>query len=176
MLATLESERLTYRPLSLTHLSERYLSWLNNPVVYKYLETGGDQTMESLKAYLAEVEKKNMLFWAIHLKDTGEHIGNIKIDPVNTRHGLGEYGILMGEPSHWGKGYAGEASLRIIDYCFGVRNLRKITLGVVVDNAAAVRLYQSLNFLTEGIYRKHGYYDGAFRDVLRMALFNPKSK
>ncbi len=174
MTEELLSDRLVFRPLSLVYLTERYVSWLNNPEVYKYLETGGNYTLEMLKDYLIEVENKKMLFWGIHIKNTDEHIGNIKIDPVNRRHGLGEYGILMGEPSQWGKGYAKEASQRILDYCFTNQNLRKITLGVVSNNAAAVHLYKSLNFEIEGVYKKHGYYQGEYADVIRMALFNPK--
>lgn len=174
MTEELLSDRLVFRPLSLVYLTERYVSWLNNPEVYKYLETGGNYTLEMLKDYLIEVENKKMLFWGIHIKNTDEHIGNIKIDPVNRRHGLGEYGILMGEPSQWGKGYAKEASQRILDYCFTNQNLRKITLGVVSNNVAAVHLYKSLNFEIEGVYKKHGYYQGEYADVIRMALFNPK--
>jgi len=174
MLEVLESDRLFFKPLSLAHLGEQYLSWLNNPIVYKYLDTGGGQTIEMLRSYLTDVEQRNILFWAVHLKQTDEHIGNIKIDPVNFRHGFGEYGILMGEPRHWGKGFAKEASLRIIDYCFNVQNLRKITLGVVAKNEAAVCLYKSLKFQIEGVCKKHGLYEGEYLDILRMALFNPK--
>jgi len=173
MTDTLESERLCFKPLSMAHLSYRYVSWLNNPAIYKYLETGGNQTLNTLKHYLMDVEKKDILFWGIHLKDTDEHIGNIKIDPINRRHGLGEYGILMGEESQWGKGYAKEASIRIINYCFEVQKLRKITLGVVSKNEAALKLYRSLHFQIEGVYKKHGCYEGEYMDVLRMALFNP---
>lgn len=169
----MDSDRLVFKPLSLIHLSEQYVSWLNNPIVYKYLETGGGQTIEMLRSYLEEVEKKNILFWAIHLKQTDEHIGNIKIDPVSIRHGYGEYGILMGEPRHWGNGFAKEASIRIIDYCFNVQNLRKIVLGVVANNEAAVRLYKSLQFQIEGVYKQHGLYGEEYHDVIRMALFNP---
>jgi [ribosomal protein S5]-alanine N-acetyltransferase len=173
MVDHLESIRLYYRPLSMAHLSDRYVSWLNNPNVNRYLETGGDQTIDTLKQYLMDVEKKNMLFWGIHLKNDDAHIGNIKIDPINRRHGLGEYGILMGEENQWGKGYAKEASIRIINYCFEVQKLRKITLGVVAKNDAAVQLYKSLEFQIEGVYKRHGFYDGQYLDVLRMALFNP---
>lgn len=173
MVDHLESERLYYKPLSMAHLSDRYVAWLNNPNVYRYLETGGDQTIDTLRQYLMDVEEKNILFWGIHLKSDNSHIGNIKIDPINRRHGLGEYGILMGEESQWGKGYAKEASIRIITYCFEVQHLRKITLGVVARNEPAVQLYRALDFETEGVYKRHGFYEGEYLDVLRMALFNP---
>lgn len=169
----LESERLSYRPVSMSHLSQDYVNWLNDPEVYRYLETGGNYTIEMLNAFLEEVEKKEILFWGIHLKSNGIHIGNIKIDPINERHGIGEYGILMGRTGEWGKGYAKEASQAIIDFCFNSIKLRKMTLGVVINNVAAVNLYKKLGFRIEGHYKKHGFYEGKYCDVLRMALFNP---
>lgn len=169
----LESERLYYKPVSLSHLSQDYVNWLNNPEVYRYLETGGNYTIEFLKTFLEEIEKKEILFWGIHLKSNDHHLGNIKIDPINERHGIGEYGILMGSTNEWGKGYAKEASQTIIDFCFNVRMLRKMTLGVVADNLTAVNLYKKLNFTIEGLYKMHGFYGGKYCDVLRMALFNP---
>lgn len=174
MIATLNSDRLVLNPLDLTHFTSEYLAWMNNPEVYRYLETGGDYKIEDLRKYLESVEANPfILFWAIHLKENGKHIGNIKIDPVNKRHGLGEYGIMMGDSDEWGKGYAKEASEIVIDHCFRELRIRKITLGVVEDNSAALNLYRKLGFSTEGVYKDHGYYDGKLCNLIRMAIFNP---
>ncbi len=169
----LESDRLVHKPLSLDYLTMQYVDWMNDPEVNRYLETGGGYTLEMLREYLSAVERNEILFWAIHLKDNGKHIGNIKIDPVNLRHGFAEYGIMMGERQEWGKGYAREATERIIEYCFKDINLRKITLGVVEDNVGAYSLYKKLGFKTEGVYEKHGLYNGKYCNIIRMALFNP---
>ena len=80
----------------------------------------------------------------------------------------------MGDKNNWGKGYAKEASRSVISYCFDILNLRKITLGVIKDNVAAVKLYESLGFEVEGVYRMHGKYDEKYCDAIRMALFNMK--
>jgi len=170
-----ETQRLILKPLSRKHLTQDYVDWLNDIDVYRYLETGGNYTLDMLKDYLTDVEKKDIYFWGMHLKESNIHIGNIKIDPVNLRHGFAEYGIMMGEKSEWGKGYAKEATLRILDYCFNELNLRKITLGVVIDNTSAFNLYKSIGFEIEGIYKKHGFYQGKYCDVVRMALFNPNN-
>ncbi len=172
----LESERLIYRPLSLAHLSHEYVDWLNDPDVNRYLESGGDYTLDKLKEFLKQVEQKNILFWAIHLKKNHTHFGNIKIDPVVKKHGRAEYGIMMGRKSEWGKGYAKEATSRILDYCFFDLGLRKITLGVVKENEAALQLYKKLGFETEGIYKEHSLHDGKFCDVVRMAIFSEDFK
>lgn len=172
----LESERLIYRPLGLAHLSKEYLSWLNDEEVNRYLDSGGDYTIEKLENFLKDAERKNILFWAIHLKENQKHIGNIKIDPINNKHGWGEYGILMGDKTEWGKGYAKESSKAIIDYCFNVLNLRKITLGVVEEYTKALKLYYNLGFILEGRFIKQGFYNGHYCDTIRMALFNPNFK
>ncbi len=168
----LESQRLIYKPLSCKHLSIDYVNWLNDNNVIRYLETGGNYTLKMLSEYLKEVEKKNIYFWAIHLKESDKHIGNIKIDPINMRHGLGEYGIMMGDSKEWGKGYAYEASDKIIQYSFEDIGLRKLTLGVVEDNIAALTLYHKLRFSVEGVYKEHGLYEGKYCNVIRMAIFN----
>lgn len=173
MIPSLSSERLIYKSLTLEHCTLEYVGWLNNPEVNKFLETGDDYTIELLENFLENVaQKETMLFWAIHLKESNKHIGNIKIDPVNQRHGLGEYGIMMGDTSEWGKGYAKEASKTIINYCFKELEIRKITLGVVEQNIAALNLYKTLGFTIEGVYKNHGLYNGKYMDILRMALFN----
>ena len=173
MIATLKSERLILRPLCLTHCTTKYVEWMNNREVFRYLETGGNYKLEDLRKYLKGVEANDsMLFWAIHLKEGGKHIGNIKIDPVNKRHGLGEYGIMIGDSDEWGKGYAKEASELVIHHCFRDLRLRKITLGVVENNTSAVALYNKIGFLVEGRYINHVFYNGSYCNVLRMAFFN----
>lgn len=176
MISSLESERLKYIPLSLEHLSERYVEWLNDPEIYRYLESGGNYTYKMLEDYLIEVESKKILFWGIHLKSDNKHIGNIKIDPVSEKHGWGEYGIILGDREEWGKGYAFEASQTIIKHCFDVLNLRKINLGVVQENLAAVKLYTKLGFNVEGLYKYHIVQGTRYLHSLRMAIFNNKFK
>lgn len=168
----LETERLILEPLSIKFCTKEYVNWLNDLEVYQYLDTGGSYTLEGLSHYLNNYLKNPVLFWAIIVKKTNAHIGNIKIDPINQRNQIGEYGILMGDRKNWGKGYAKEASKIVISYCFNSLKLRKITLGVIKDNIAAVKLYESLGFEVEGVYRMHGKYGGKYCDAIRMALFN----
>lgn len=172
---TLETERLILEPLSLKFCTKEYVNWLNDIDVIRYLDSGGDYTLEKLENYIQYVNEKEIFFWAIILKKSNKHIGNIKIDPINQKHKLGEYGILMGDRNSWGKGYAKEASQKVIEYCFKNMNLRKITLGVIQNNTSAFNLYQSLGFQIEGVYKMHGIYDGKYCDAIRMALFDKKN-
>lgn len=168
----LESERLVFLPLSLKHLSQEYLDWLNDFEVNRYLESRQGYNKKLLENFLKEQERKDILFWAIHTKEKNKHIGNIKIDPINLESNSGEYGILIGDKSSWGKGYAKEATSKIIQYCFDTLKLSKITLGVVSENKRAIKLYENLGFKRERIVKNFGVYDGKECDSIRMIKNN----
>jgi RimJ/RimL family protein N-acetyltransferase len=135
-----------------------------------YLETRGNYTLDLLKSYVENQYNKEIYFWAIHLKSSKKHIGNIKIDPINIETNSGEYGILMGDKSNWGKGYAKETSNTIINYCFGELKLSKITLGVIEDNINAVMLYKKIGFTIDEVKNNIGTYDNKTSNALRMSL------
>jgi len=166
----LESERLFLKPLSQKHLSLAYVNWLNDIEVNTYLESGGNYTLQLLADFLKEQEQKDILFWAIHLKDSNKHIGNIKIDPINFELNSGEYGILMGDKTNWGKGYAKEASLAIINYCFNEVKLSRVTLGVIEENINAVILYKKIGFAIDEVKTNVGIYNYKLSNSLRMSL------
>lgn len=171
----IETERLFLKRLTIDFLSENYLSWLNDSEVNKYLETKSGYTLEKLEEFLKNIERDNIYFWAIIRKDNLQHIGNIKIDPINESHKTGEYGILIGDKPSWGYGYGSEASLEVLDYCYSEKlSLRKVTLGVVSDNKAALSLYHKLGFIQEGLYEKHVFHNNKWCDIVRMAKFNPQ--
>lgn len=168
----LETERLLLKPLTLLHLSKEYVNWLNDVEIYSYLETGGNYTIEKLREFLTDQEEKKILFWAIHLKNSGKHIGNIKIDPLNETRDSGEYGIMMGDKTEWGKGYAREASAAVIKFCFKELGLSQITLGVIEKNTTAVKLYEKLGFKVDKVIMDFGVYQNQTCNSIRMIKKN----
>lgn len=145
----LQTKRLSLEPLSKHFLSQVYVNWLNDKLVNQFLVSGGDYTLKKLSKYLEEVEQNPKYFWAIKLKGTNKHIGNIKIDPIDLNELSGEYGIMIGDRSIWGKGIAKEASEIVLAFCFETLHLKKISLGVHKNNLKAIRLYEKLGFTFE---------------------------
>ena len=171
MVELLETERLLLYPLTKSFCTEEYLSWINNDEVIRFLETEKGSKLEDLNEYLESIEANKIFAWAIVIKETDKHIGNIKIDPIDSKHGYGEYGIMMGDKESWGQGFAKEASKIVLMYCFETLKLRKVNLGVLKDNFRAVRLYEALGFKKEGIFKEHKMHEGILYDEIRMALF-----
>ena len=171
-LKKIETKRLIIDNLREEDCNATYLSWLMDPVVNQFLESGFHQhTIEGIKQFVKE--QSGSLFVAVRIKESNKHIGNIKISKIHSKHRTAEYGIMMGDKTEWGKGYAKEATIAIINYCFEKLDLRKISLGVIDINNNAVCLYKKLGFQEEGVFKENFFnrLDQTFRDEIRMAIF-----
>lgn len=166
----LESERLIYKRVNKEHISTDYVNWINDPEVNTFLETRGGYTLELLNTYIENQYEKEAYFWAIHLKETRKHIGNIKIDPIDIETKSGEYGILIGDKESWGKGYAKEATNTILNFCFNELALSKVTLGVIENNVSAVALYKKIGFKIDKIIIGTKEYNHQISNSLRMSI------
>tara|TARA_X000000368_G_C22652844_1_gene546072 strand:+ start:81 stop:629 length:549 start_codon:yes stop_codon:yes gene_type:complete len=166
----IESQRLKLVRLSKKHVTSEYVSWINDSETNMYLETRGNYSLDLLSSYIDEKYKNEVFIWAIHRKDSNVHIGNIKIDPIDTKKKTGEYGILIGDKKSWGKGFAKEATIRILKYCFYKLNLRKITLGVIEENLKAISLYKNIGFTIDKINKDVGVYNNKLCNAVRMSI------
>jgi RimJ/RimL family protein N-acetyltransferase len=172
----LETERLILSSVTLADCTKNYLSWLNDTDVNMYLESGFYQhNMQGLVDFVNGYQSnKKAVFLVIRLKENNKHIGNIKIDKINYIHRNCEYGIMMGDKTEWGKGYAKEASIAIINYAFEQLGLNKVNLGVIDSNNVAVKLYEIIGFVVEGVLKQNFYErtSSTLKNEIRMAVFN----
>jgi RimJ/RimL family protein N-acetyltransferase len=172
-LPKLESNRLILSQISEKDISNEYISWLNDKDVNRFLGFNGDYTVNMLENYVENLIINKIYFWTIKIKDTNKHIGNIKIDPIDFNNGFAELGIIIGAKEEWGKGYAQEAINIVLDYCFNNIKIRKINLGVLSENFAAVKLYLKIGFEIEGTLKYQVKFDNKYIDTIKMAIFNP---
>ena len=80
-------------------------------------------------------------------------------------------GILIGEKSFRGKGYGTDALQVLTHFGFSELNLRKLKVSVMDFNLSALRAYEKCGFVREGVLKKEIYREGAYHDVIQMALF-----
>ena len=77
---------------------------------------------------------------------------------------------MLGDKDYWSKGIGQQATIQMLRQGFADLNLHRIHLTVLANNARARRLYQRLGFREEGLQREAIYKEGAFQDVVAMAL------
>jgi RimJ/RimL family protein N-acetyltransferase len=106
MTPSISTNRLTLRPL--TKATSRNIGWLLDRDVVRYSQQRHQtHTLSSQVRYINSFVGRSHL-WGIYLADSGNHIGNLSAthdDPNN----VSDVGIMIGESTFWGKGYAGEA-------------------------------------------------------------------
>jgi len=164
-------KRVTLAPMSLDYANDKYLNWLLDSDVNKYLEVNDKISLNKLIEYVKSKINADLFFWAI-LDEKSNHIGNIKLEPINLKHRNATLGILIGDKNVWGRGYASEAIKCVLNFAFDHLYLLKVNLGVVEDNVPAVNLYLKLGFEIEGKLKKQGFYNGKYSNTLVMSYFN----
>jgi ribosomal-protein-alanine N-acetyltransferase len=155
------------------HVTADYVGWLNDRAVNRFLESRFvTHDLESTRQFVqAARENAGVLFLGIRSLDSGRHVGNIKLAPIDPRHGLGEIGIIVGERSAWGKGVAPAA----IDCLAGIArhqlSLRKLTAGCYASNGGSARAFEKAGFHVEGRRPGHFLLDGQPEDLVLLARF-----
>jgi RimJ/RimL family protein N-acetyltransferase len=95
-------------------------------------------------------------------------IGNTNLFNVDLHNGTADFGILIGEPDAWGKGYGTEATRLMLDYAFDVLGLHNVQLQVYSNNERAVRAYQRAGFRRVGVRRAARKLGRERHDVIYM--------
>jgi RimJ/RimL family protein N-acetyltransferase len=115
---------------------------------------------------------------AIEVKDGDEwwHIGTTAFHNVDWKNRIGEYGIMIGEKSQWGKGYGYEATLLMLQYAFNHLNLNKVFLYAIETNARGIRVYEKAGFIHEGRLRQDIHKNGRYLDVFAMSVLREEWK
>jgi RimJ/RimL family protein N-acetyltransferase len=145
------------------HVGPAYVAWLQDPEINRYLESRfAIHTEQSTREFVRDcLGDDRTLFLGIRAVAFGAlHVGNIKIGPMDSRHGLGEVGILIGERSTWGHGIATHAIRAVADIARDQLGLRKLTAGCYASNVASCRAFERAGFEIEGRRRDHFLLDG----------------
>lgn len=170
----IDAERLVLRTLDRNDVTEEYLSWLHDPEITRYLEIRfAEQTREGAQAFVAATNASDdSLFLGIFLKDGGDHIGNIKLGPIDWNHRHGDIGIIIGSRPHWGRGYAAEAIAGVTTYAFNVLNLHKILAGLYAANEGSRRAFLKAGWFEEGRRPSHWLCQGEWQDDIKLGILN----
>jgi ribosomal-protein-alanine N-acetyltransferase len=159
------------------HVSAAYVDWLADPQVNRFLESRfAMHDLASTQRYVASMlSAANTLFLGIHSAELRRHVGNIKLGPIDSQHGLGEIGIMIGDRAAWGRGIASDAIGVLCRIGFEQLGLRKLTAGCYASNAGSARAFARAGFTHEATRPAHFLLDGRPEDLILMARHAPAS-
>jgi len=139
------------KPLMEKDVTEKYLNWLNDDEVTKYLEIRHENyDIEKLKLYVESFKNDESKFlFGIFVKRNDEHIGNTTIYNINYQTGTFDIGYLIGDKNHWGKSASTETLLLSLKYAFDHLNLRKIFCGAYSNHVKSRFTVKKIGFMEE---------------------------
>ena len=144
----INTERFQLKTLTVDDATEEYLSWFSSSKevgeYIAYAKTNAD--INKLRQYVKEREdREDVLFLGI-FTDSGQHIGNIKYEPINLKEKFAIMGILIGDKEWRGRGVASEVIKASSKYLNKTYRIKHIDLGVDRNNIPAVSAYKKMKF------------------------------
>lgn len=176
----LRGDRHTLVPFTEALVNERYVSWLNEPVVNQFLEVRrARQTLASGRTFVRSIRRDPLrYFWAVTEEPAREMIGTATLS-LNPERESAELGLLIGERDRWGRGAANETIDLLSHFAFGHLGLQRVTGGTYSPNTGMNFTFRRLGFVREGVLRQsHRLDDGSRVDEylwgIRVDEWKPK--
>ncbi len=159
-----------------------YTRWMNDFSVTRGLGAPfGPMTREAEEAWFDRMAlNQDEPAFLIYEAETLRPIGSTGLHQVNLRHRHAEFGILIGEPECWGRGYGTETTRLMLDFGFHGMGLHNIMLRVYSFNERGLNAYRRAGFHEIGRRREAIWVGGrAWDEVFMDALaseFNSESR
>ena len=96
-------------------------------------------------------------------------VGTTTLLHVSDKHARAEIGFALGR-EHWRKGYASDAVVTLIRFCFEELRLHRIEADADPRNDRSLRLLEKLGFRREGLLRQRYRINGEMQDAVFLAL------
>jgi RimJ/RimL family protein N-acetyltransferase len=166
----LKSEHVVLTPLTTNDLpvlwgwiNDREQVLLNAP--YKPVHEGQQQAwFESTQG------RDDLVIFGIRLRENDKLIGSCQLHNIHRVHRSAELQIRIGDVVERGCGYGTEAVGLLLEFAFKDLNLQRVCLHVFSTNAAAIRVYEKVGFMHEGLLRQAAYINGSYVDVVVMGI------
>jgi len=152
--------------------AEQFVVWMNNRDTADKL-TGGSMplTLQQERDWISQNagRREDQCTFSVETLD-GRHIGSCGYHQLDWKNRRAMVGWSIGDPQMRGKGYGADMIETLLKVCFEVQGLRKVSLNVYEFNEA-IRLYERLGFVLEGVFRKERYVRGQWWDERHYGMF-----
>jgi RimJ/RimL family protein N-acetyltransferase len=151
--------------------------FMNHPEVNRTLASWRPVTVEGEADWVERTGRSehDVVLGIVPLVDD-RLVGVCGLHAIDWQNRHATFGIVIGEPDEWGKGYGTEATRLITRHGFARLNLHRIQLDVYDLNARAQHIYEAAGFRREGVLREAVFRDGAYHAVHRMAMLAGECK
>ena len=178
MILDLKSERLLLRPLAETDLDVE-IEIGTDPEVMKYIDEPDteDSVVQQMPNYVKRCAGGCIGIWCVVDRSTKEKLGTAILLPLPIEEDDTNWDLVVGgelpdceieigyilKRSAWGKGYATEATSRLLKFAFEETPLEELVATIDPENTASQRVLEKCGLVHEGIRRAYAVECPGFR-------------
>jgi RimJ/RimL family protein N-acetyltransferase len=145
--------------------------WINDPQIRTFVANTRPWSDLAERKYLESlVDAHDQVSLIVVLRESNRPIGLIGLRLINWTDRRADMGILIGEADSRGKGFGSEATTLLLRHAFETLNLHRVQLDVYEYNLAAVRCYERIGFIREGVLREHHFQGDKYHNVIRFGI------
>ena len=153
--------------------AERCYRWMNDPNIVRTLKSRYPIAFQNEAEWLERAmhASPSERHFAIERKEDRSHIGNASIHEIDWVSRTGSFGLFIGEPTAWNRGFGGDAIRTLVRFAFEEMNLRKLRINVFEYNDRAKHVLEAQGFVEEGRLRQEFFREGSYHDLLVLSIF-----
>ena len=146
------SEEIYLKYLTTSNFNPDYPNWLNNKKINKYLEARHFvHTQESCKKFIENcISSSDNILFGIFLIENNEHIGNIKVGPIDFINKHAEIGIIIGNKNYWGKKIATRAIICTTKFAIEDLGLKSLNCSAYESNIGSIKAFKKAGYIISG--------------------------
>jgi RimJ/RimL family protein N-acetyltransferase len=161
-------EKVRLRPVQESDLP-KFVEWLADREVTQWLSDVEAPTLqEEQEWYDRRRADPDSVNWAIETVD-GRLLGSVELRAVPARR-KAELGIGIFDKTQWDLGFGTETVRLILEFGFGELELNRIELTTAEENSRAIRCYEKVGFVREGVRRQDRMIDDRFGNTVMMSV------
>jgi len=153
--------------------AERCYRWMNDPNIVRTLKSRYPIAFQNEVEWLERAMNPgaNERHFAVERKDDRTHIGNASIHDIDWVSHTGWFGLFVGEPAAWNRGFGSDAVQTLVRFAFQEMNLVKLRINVFDYNERAKHVLLEHGFVQEGKLARDFYREGSYHDIVILSVF-----
>lgn len=162
VLPRLDGASVVLEPFNEGFVSEAYLGWLKDEETTRWLVKAGPEVgLDEVRSFCRQMmDSPDDCFFAVLLRETGRHVGNLRIGAIDWAGRTSRFGVMIGDPAARGRGLGTELMGLVERFCFQGLGLDELRFPVVAAHAGAMRMYEKVGYAVVGPWPEDFVKDG----------------
>lgn len=145
--------------------------WMNNPEISDIMGLIPAFSLHNqLEWFKKNDSDKTRYVFAICNNSDNQHIGNVGLSSIDYINRNCMFSIIIFDTRNRGKGAGSDATKLALDFAFNRLNMNKVYLKTSEKFIEALKMYQKLGFVKEGVMRQHRYTNGKYENKIMLSI------